>query len=75
MQVTLSLGLASFPEIYVEDGADLIPIADAALYEAKREGRNRCLLSTGRGSYRDPAGEVLLRGEEPTDPEAPLFFA
>ena len=42
--VTLSLGLALFPE----DGGDtesLVRAADAALYEAKKAGRNRVVLS------------------------------
>jgi diguanylate cyclase (GGDEF)-like protein len=38
--VTLSAGIAAFP-ISGEDPADLIQAADAALYQAKKEGRNR----------------------------------
>jgi diguanylate cyclase (GGDEF)-like protein len=51
-QVTLSLGVAAYPE----DGADkptLIARADQALYRAKREGRNRVV------SWREPAGARL----------------
>ena len=38
--VTLSAGIAAFP-INGENPADLIQAADAALYQAKKEGRNR----------------------------------
>ena len=38
--LTVSLGVACLPED-VAAGADLIPAADKALYEAKRLGRNR----------------------------------
>ena len=38
--VSLSGGVATFPDDG-RTGADLIKAADAALYEAKRDGRNR----------------------------------
>jgi diguanylate cyclase (GGDEF)-like protein len=44
LKVTISIGVASFPK----DGDDphsLMKRADAALYEAKRRGRNRVVLS------------------------------
>ncbi len=47
LDVTVSVGLAAFPR----DGdalADLLTCADAALYEAKRSGRNRLVSSNGR---------------------------
>ena len=40
IQVTISAGLASFPEDG-EDAAELFAVADLRMFQAKREGRNR----------------------------------
>lgn len=42
--VTVSVGVAAYPEIDAESGIQLIAAADEALYQAKRTGRNRVLL-------------------------------
>jgi diguanylate cyclase len=73
--LTLSCGVASFPELYIKTGAELILFADEALYEAKRSGRNRCLLDLGQGRYLDPAGEVHKTEAPQEAPEAPRIFA
>jgi two-component system, cell cycle response regulator len=41
IRVTASLGVAAFPHTLVDKPSDLISLADAALYDAKRCGRNR----------------------------------
>lgn len=39
-KMTISLGVASYPE-HIEDMNQLLDLADRALYQAKKEGRNR----------------------------------
>jgi diguanylate cyclase (GGDEF)-like protein len=41
LPVTASLGVASFPHQLLCKAGDFITLADAALYDAKRSGRNR----------------------------------
>lgn len=42
---SMSFGIASWHEAMARDGSSLIQAADAALYQAKREGRNRATIS------------------------------
>ena len=44
---TLSLGVAMFPDHGVT-AEEVIAAADAALYRAKREGKNRVVVATAR---------------------------
>ena len=46
LNVHISLGVASFPDIAAVHGAALVEAADAALYRSKVEGRNRVTLAT-----------------------------
>jgi diguanylate cyclase (GGDEF)-like protein len=54
-EVTLSMGVATFPD-HGADRENLLYAADMALYEAKRGGRNRVVLSS-----RPPPREVPLQ--------------
>ena len=49
--VTLSFGVAEFPA-HGDIGETLIAIADAALYQAKREGRDRVVIAPGAAERR-----------------------
>ncbi|WP_207060624.1 diguanylate cyclase [Motiliproteus sp. SC1-56] len=41
LQVTISIGVASYPYVDVQDADTFVELADGALYQAKEEGRNR----------------------------------
>jgi two-component system cell cycle response regulator len=41
VRVTISIGIASFPDERVSDGESLLQLADTHLYRAKSDGRNR----------------------------------
>jgi diguanylate cyclase (GGDEF)-like protein len=71
----ISAGVAAYPELYVDSGKELLLLADEALYEAKRRGRDRCLLHLGRRRYRLPGGKVLGEEKAPPEPEVPTLFA
>ena len=75
MPLTLSAGVASFPELHIKTAGELLLLADAALYQAKRQGRNRCLLDVGGGRLRDVRGAVLESTAEARPPaEVPKIF-
>lgn len=54
-RVTISIGVADL-SVGVEDGADLLRRADAALYQAKRGGRNRVCVWTADAVASQEAG-------------------
>jgi len=41
IRMTISLGVSSYPECSVENQTELVQVADAAMYEAKKTGKNR----------------------------------
>lgn len=43
LPVTISVGVAGYPELDLDSGRELVAAADEALYQAKRSGRNRVL--------------------------------
>lgn len=44
-KATISIGISSCPDIKINNMNDLIRIADTSLYEAKKQGRNRVVVS------------------------------
>ena len=74
LPLSVSAGVAAFPEVPSRTAEELLQIADAALYEAKRLGRNCCLLHIGRGRYRDGKGRAV-ETDQAGSPQAPQIFA
>jgi diguanylate cyclase (GGDEF)-like protein len=74
--LTLSAGVAAFPDLFIKTAGELLLFADEALYEAKRQGRNRCLLDLGQGRYLDVEGAVTAteEAEAGRGVEAPRIF-
>lgn len=70
----ISAGVAAFPELYANSGDEVLDLADEALYEAKRQGRNLALLNLGLKCYRSGEGD-LIEGEGSEErPEIPRLF-
>jgi diguanylate cyclase (GGDEF)-like protein len=45
--VTISIGIATFPEIELENSEELVQAADHAMYKAKLSGKNKVVISEG----------------------------
>gem|GEM_PF-728422 len=74
--LTQSLGVACFPELLVRRPEELLELADVALYEAKRQGRNQALLNVGRGRFRKVDGTLITASDAPETPtQVPPIFA
>lgn len=48
-RLTVSIGVASYPDVRVTSDQDLVEASDKALYAAKRSGRNRVCVSSTQG--------------------------
>ncbi|MDD5089330.1 MAG: diguanylate cyclase [Candidatus Wallbacteria bacterium] len=56
LKVTISIGLAEFPRM-ASDKGEFINRADIALYESKKQGRNRCTVFSGEMKSTGAASE------------------
>jgi len=72
--LTMSFGVAAYPELAVRSAEELLEFADGALYTAKHLGRNLAVLDLGGGRMRTGAGQTLEITEAPPT-EPPVFFA
>ncbi len=72
--LTLSAGVACFPDLYIKTAGELLLFADEALYEAKRLGRNRCLLNLGQGRFLDVEGGIQAAEDAAPAAEPPRIF-
>lgn len=62
--VTVSAGVAALVPLAPEDGPHLVQLADAALYAAKRAGRNRVMVGAIEEAVTPPAGSGAAPGSD-----------
>ncbi len=74
LEISMSFGVAAYPELPVPTAEELLELADGALYTAKRLGRNLALLDLGGGKMRTGAGGLVELTEAPPS-RTPVFFA
>ncbi len=61
-KITISIGVASFPDD-ARDPIQLVEMADSALYQAKRSGRNRVCPYRLNAATGDPLARLKSRQE------------
>lgn len=74
LELSVSLGVAAYPELPVRRADELLELADQCLLEAKRLGRNLCLRNLGTGRLETASGRILETNASPQK-EPPRFFA
>jgi diguanylate cyclase (GGDEF)-like protein len=75
LPLSMSAGIAVYPEVHCQQADELLEMADTALYEAKRLGRNCCLIYRGGGRYQDARGRIIETTEPSSGLSAPQIFA
>ncbi|MEM7051934.1 MAG: GGDEF domain-containing protein [Acidobacteriota bacterium] len=75
LPLRMSAGVAVFPELHIKTASEIFLLADEALYRAKDEGRNTCLLHLGGGRFLHPSGRVVGSPEPVAPAEPPQLFA
>ena len=60
-KISGSFGVAAIPETSASN-ADILPMADAALYEAKKQGRNRVVCADRRAGREDCQPRLAVTG-------------
>ena len=63
VRATLSAGVATWPGVPATNAEELISAADAALYHAKQEGRDRARVASAASAAEVEVAEVIAAGE------------